>query len=360
MISRFTLAACLLLHGPLAAASLPQLAGDRSRPECTDAMLLARHMFQSTAPRLYAPLTMPEDTQSTLLLGASELDIQNGNALTGTAEFEELPLDGRKVYWERQARGASRVVVAEIRTSWRGDTYALYLPAAEVEQDEFLSGLGDHWTNDRYPPLREAAWRPPLVFQLSPETPMWFIDVGQPYEVLSSWHVFSSQSEQAICSVTFSPEGDDPAAQLPPSLINLVDKLDEALGPGNDEGTLQPTARIRLNARHVLANAALRPWALVDADAYNSRDEIDEGLQEWAKINGSRRRLHDAILANYPAAERALAEYYASEFALQHQKAQAAAAWATDLIFRSFFVFTNGQDYHRYEGVRTNPWPEER
>lgn len=129
------------------------------------------------------------------------------------------------------------------------------------------------------------------------------------------------------------------------------------MGPGNDEGTLQPTARTRLDAKHVLANAGLRPWALVDGNAYNSRSEVDAGLENWAKANSSRRRLYGEILKEYPVAERSLAAYYASAYGLKPQKAQEAAAWVLDLVFRSFFVFSNGQNYFRYDGVRTNPWP---
>ena len=169
--------------------------------------------------------------------------------------------------------------------------------------------------------------------------------------------MYSSAERREICTIAFSPPGKDVAGRLPHAVTRLARKLDEALGPGNDEGTLQPTARTRLDAKHVLANAALRPWAFVDGNAYNSRSEVDAGLENWAKINKTRRRLYDEILNEYPAAERSLAAYYASAYGLQPKMAQKAAAWVLDLVFRSFFVFSNGQNYFRYDGVRTNPWP---
>ena len=110
----------------------------------------------------------------------------------------------------------------------------------------------------------------------------------------------------------------------------------------------------------MLANVALRPWALVDDDAYNSRSEVDTGLEDWAKVNSSRRRLYREILQEYPTAERSLATYYVNTYGLQPQKAREAAAWVLDLVFRSFFVFSNGQNYFSRAGVKENPWPLKR
>lgn len=356
MITRLSIVAFFFLQATASSAS-PLATGDISRPECVDAMKLARGMFQSTAQRLYAPLSIPADLQSTLILGASELDISNGNVLTSTDDFEKLPQDSRNIYWAKETNGALRVVVREIPFGWRGDMYDVYLLDAAMSKDDFLSGIA--LTNDgiRYQPTVSDNWRPPLVFQLPQTKAKWFIDVGQPFQTLGDWHVYSSKEKRAICAITFSAHGKDAVGQLPGPVKTLARKLDEALGPGNDEGTLQPTARTRLDAKHVLANATLRPWALVDGDAYNSRSEVDVGLEDWAKVNSSRRRLYGEILKEYPVAEHSLATYYANAYGLRPKKAQEAAAWVLDLIFRSFFVFSNGQDYFRYDGVRTNPWP---
>jgi len=295
--------------------------------------------------------------QSTLVLGASELDISGGSALTGTDDFEKLPQDTRNIYWAKEPNGGLRVVVREIPHGWRGDMYDLYLLDASVSKDDFLNSISSATGGARYQPVVSDTWRPPLVFQQPQPKTKWFIDVGQPFQVLSAWRVYSSKERRAICEIAFSPPGNDAAGRLPRPVRTLARNLDEALGPGNDEGTLQPTARTRLDAKHVLANAALRPWALVDGDAYNSRSEVDAGLENWAKANSSRRRLYGEILKEYPVAERSLAAYYASAYGLQPQKAQESAAWVLDLVFRSFFVFSHGQNYFRYDGVRTNPWP---
>jgi hypothetical protein len=357
MIARLGTAVCFFLQATAAFASLPFATGDISRPECIDAVKLARAMYQSTAQRLYAPLSIPIDLQSTLVLGASARDISGGDALTSTEDFEKLPQDTRSIYWAKETNGALRVVVREVPVGWRGDMYDLYLLDAAVAKGDFLNGIESATGSSPYQPLVSGTWRPPLVFRRGQPKAIWFIDVGQPFQILSDWRVYSSKERHAICTIAFIPPGKDPAGLLPRPVTKLARKLDEALGPGNDEGTLQPTARTRLDAKHVLANAALRPWALTDGDAYNSRSEVEAGLEDWAKVSKSRRRLYSEIRKEYPLAEHSLAAYYASAYGLQPQKAQEAAAWVLDLTFRSFFVFSNGQDYFRYDGVRTNPWP---
>lgn len=327
MIARLGIAVCFFLQATVALASLPFATGDISRSECIDAMKLARAMYQSTAQRLYAPLTIPADLRSTLVIGASARDISGGHALTSTEDFEKLPQDTRSIYWAKETNGALRVVVREVPVGWHGDTYDLYLLDAAVAKDDFLNSIESAPGSSPYQPVVSDAWRPPLVFQLDQRKAKWFIDVGQPFQILPDWRVYSSKDRHAICTIAFSPRGKDPAGLLPRPATRLARKLDEALGPGNDEGTLHPTARTRLDAKHVLANAALRPWALTDGDAYNSRSEVDAGLEDWAKVNNSRRRLYSEIRKEYPLAEHSLAAYYASAYGLKPQQAQEAAAW---------------------------------
>lgn len=88
MIARFCILIGLSLQVTVAFSSIPFATGDISRPECIDAMKLAETMYQSTAQRLYAPLTIPTDLQSMLVLGALAQDISVGDALTSTGVFE--------------------------------------------------------------------------------------------------------------------------------------------------------------------------------------------------------------------------------------------------------------------------------
>ena len=357
MLTRLSVALYLILQAAVAFASLPFATGEVTSPECIDAIKIAREMFRSQAPRLYSPITIPKDLQSNLILGSSERDISGGDALKSTDDFEKLPQHTRNIYWAKKTDGALRVVMREIPFGWRGDMYSLYLLDSAVTKDEFLNNINSATDSTSYQPVISENWRPPLVFQDAQREATWFIDVGQPFQILSNWHVYSSKEKRAICTIVFTPTGSDPVGNLPEPVRTLAHKLDEALGPGNDEGTLQPTARTRLDANHTLANAALRPWALADEDAYNSRTEVDAGLEDWAKVNNSRRRLYNEILKGYPVAERSLAAYYASEYKLQPQKARESAAWVLDLVYRSFFVFSKDRDSFHSEDVTTNPWP---
>jgi hypothetical protein len=313
-------------------------------------------MFHSNAQRLYAPLTIPTGLRSTLVLGASDLDISGGHALTSTDDFEVIEQNSTQIYWAKETNGALRVIVSDIGFNWQGDRYDLYLLDAKVAKEDFLSKI-DSASDSAYHPVIAGVWRPPLVFQLSQHKLKWFIDVGEPYQVFSDWTVYSLKEAGPICTIVFNSPGKNPVSSLPPSVKKIASKLNEVLGQDTNEGTSHPIAFTRLHVQYVLANAALRPWALVDGDAYDSRSEVDTGLEEWAKVNNSRHRLYSEILKEYPGAEQSLAAYYENVYRLPPQKAHEVAVWVLDLVFRSYFSFPNGGDYFRYDGVRTNPWP---
>ena len=317
-------------------------------------------MYESTASRLYAPLKVPKDMQSRLILGAYDLDISGGNALDSSSEFEKLPQSSGAIYWATKESDGHRIVVQDAPLSWQGDVYELYLLDPAVKKATFQANLQKDSASLPYQPVITMAWRPPLVFQRDKQGSKWFIDVGHPADVLGDWKVYTSREAHPVCTIAFHPGEGSAAGLLPKQVTALSRKLNEVLGPGNDEGTLQPTARIRIAAGHLLANAALRPWALSDGDVYNTRDEADAGLAEWAKANQSRRRLYDEIQKIYPAAEQALAEYYATTYGLQQQKSQQVAKWVIDLVYRSYFVFSSENARLRQPAPRTNPWTSER
>jgi len=339
------------------ADAAPLSKGEVSRPQCIDAMKLANAMYASTAPRLFAPLEIPNEMQSSLILGASERDISGGDVLQNGPEFEKLPRETGAIYWETKATGGRRIVLENQRMGWRGDVYDLYLLEPGVRKTDFLGNIHKDSGDQLYLPVIAMAWRPPLVFQDNQRGTKWFIDVGHPAEVLGGWKVYTTQSLRPVCSIAFHAEGATSSELLPQPVSNLARKLDEALGPGNDEGTLQPTAWIRLGAQHLMANAALRPWALSEADVYNTRQDVDSGLVAWAKGNHARNRLYDDIRKEYPAAEKSLAAYYATAFGLQGRKSEEVAKWVLDLMFRSYFVFQRQEDRPRDRGTPTNPWP---
>lgn len=346
----FALAATV--HLPMADAAGPVAFGEASRPVCTEAMQLARAVFDSTAPRLYAPLRLPEGLPSRLVLGELAEDLSGGDALKASPAFDVLPRSEGRAYWAREADGL-RLVIEAGAMGWRGDLFDAYLLDPGVTPSAFEAGRAARRSG--VTGVIGQSWLPPLVFQPEGARPMWFIDVGQPFDVLGDWRVFTVRSVKPVCTINFRPRGGDLMAQAPAPVRELARALDESLGPGRDEGTLQPTARQRLAARHVLANMLYRPWALTDAEAYNSREEVDAGLEAWARVNGARRRLHGRVLGSYARAERALAGHYSREHGLAAEKADAMAGWALDLAMRTHFVFPRG-DFKKRTAV-PNPWP---
>ena len=87
----------------------------------------------------------------------------------------------------------------------------------------------------------------------------------------------------------------------------------------------------------MLANAALRPWAI--QRPFNSRGEADSALAEWARQDKHNLRLLQTVGAQYPAAEAALAGHYQRNFHLRPTDSKRMAAYALDVAYRSHFVF---------------------
>jgi hypothetical protein len=339
----------------------PIASGDASAPECTDALRLARTMFDSGSARLYAPPLGLDKLASELVLQPTELDISGGYALQEDPKvFDQLPYEGgvRSIYWAKSVQAHARLAVQESSVGWRGDMYTLYLLPADMEPADFLAKIENPST--RPTAMISDEWRPPLVFSLKATRRLWFIDVGEPYTVLSSWQVYrvTAGPHDPVCTIQFRPTTPETVRLLPEAVATFAELIDETIGPGNNEGTLQPTARLRGAVQYVWGNVAPRPWAVSEADVYNSREEVDAGLEVWSKGGRSYRRVYKEILAAYPVALEALRQYYVSTFSLSEDKAQALATYVLDIALRANYAFTNGQDYFRYQGVNNNPWKQ--
>jgi hypothetical protein len=305
--------------------------------------------------------------RSSLVLGATERDISAGDALTAADLFEKLPLSvdssmstPRGVYWLRTpGKEQRRIVVAEESFGWRGDMYWLYLADPGLAPETFLQERATESLGADAVAVISNSWRPPLVFQLPEASGQWFIDVGQPFQPLGRWMVYASNSAEPICNVSFGTQPGSQERLLPAEVRALSRLLDEALGPGRNEGTLHPTATIRDHAERVSANAAFRPWALGDTQLANSRAQVDAGLKAWARGVRPRQALLRKIGETYARASRPLAAYYKRFFGLSDADADKVSAWALDVIFRSYFVFPRGGDDPEAGDLSGNPWPRE-
>lgn len=355
---------CLVSRVGLATTGWPKLTGDTTSVECSDAYLLAKGMFNSPSQTVYAPLRIPDGMQSQMILGTSTLDISGGDALEADEEeVEKVPHEGagsfRSPYWTKHVDNGARVVVTELPIGWKGDTYQLYVIDENVTQAGFLEDLGA--SHQKYKALISGAWRPPLVFKLKSSNRIWFIDVGEPAKPLDEWKVNTSTLNglEQHCVIKFRPDMKNVESLLSQPVQKLALLLDQTHGPGLDEGTLQPTARLRIHVQHVWVNAVLRPWALSESDTYNSREEVLSGLEDWSHSGPSYKRHFRQILQTYPVAEKSLYEYYVWQFRLPKRKARALAKWVLDIAFRSGYAFSNGGDYFRFDNVNNNPWKKE-
>ena len=169
---------------------------------------------------------------------------------------------------------------------------------------------------------------------------------GQPFVFLSGWGIYSLGEDGAKrrCLIHFHPAAATALDLLPQPVQRLARSLDSVLGSGADEGTLQPTARIRTEVSYAWANLAMRPWAVLTAHPHNSRTDVDAELKKYARKGPTFRRRYREIYARYPAAEQALARYYKATFGKDSAAASALAQKGLDVVFRTYFVFPKSGD----------------
>lgn len=368
-IALVALAATLLpvAGGPLAAMpAWPRLSGDMASPTCQQAHRLAVAAFSSTNATLAWPMPAPDGLGSAYAVHRTSKYTGDRSALAANERIfsikeirqspDELP---DKLFWQIEPRDGRRLVVADAPFNWRGDWFYVFLLDAAVTPEALSAQLQPKGDGKAAPkPIIGGLWTPPLVLTDAAGA-LWFIDLGES-GALSDWWVYAIEDgkPRVACHVQFHPlqQSRLSLSLLPAPVHGLAALLDEALGPGKDEGTLRPTARIRGQVADAWANAALRPWALVDAP-YNTRDEVEAGLTQWAAATPQRaallRNLHDQT----PAAERALAAYYRERFQISPSDARQASAYVVDYMLRSYFVFSRGGALE-VAATASNPWPE--
>lgn len=366
------LIALLLGAGPGGAA--PTLVGDPARAECRAALDMATEAFRSTSPVLTSPVPAPDPDQARLSLWRKGQDLSGGDGVAADpAIFERIeqnrPVTGRAIlHWQRAAREGRRVVVAEAPFNWAGSWYYLFVVDATLAKEAFL----DAFTEGRatsfnqpgaaglVPALGGNRWSPPTVLQDAASGALWVLDQGEGYQILPDWQVtvIGAGGLVPLCRVTFVPAGFSALDGMPPSVRYFAALADEALGPKNpDEGTLRPKARIRGRVAQDWALIAERPWALT-ATPYNSRAEVEAGLEAWASDVTARARLHRRLLASLGPAERELAGYLSARFALGEAEARAFSAYAIDHMLRRYFKFHSDSDVARFGlAPSETPWP---
>lgn len=347
-----------LFPGTASAEAWPRLQGERSEA-CLEALAIGQQAFRATHHSLLAPSDMlPGTVRSARLLGVNEYDISGGDAIVAdSGEFEKLPQTdpaSRSIYWQRAATAGLRIVIAERSRGWRGDMYLAHVLPQSVTSAAFLQEGDSLSQRSTWKPILDWTWRPPSIFRTASGI-HWLLHPGEPYDFLAPWsvHEVGEKGVRLSCTLQFRPKVTAAVNLLPPEVRRLEKLLDRTIGSGENEGTLQPTARLRLSVQQTWANVALRPWAL--GSPYNTRAETDAGLSAWAAADPANRRLLAAIGTHAKVAQRALTRYYARTF--PPVDARAAATFAIDVAVRQHYVFSSDDpERHSRKTIGPNPW----
>jgi len=356
-----SLAAIFQFPTPGQGRSVPTLTGNTTSAQCQQALHLAESAFRSTNSSLLWPISSAA-SPSKVVLRPKDRDISGGDALAhDSATFarfrNELNARVDILFWQTVPQAGMRFVVAETGHSWRGDNYATFYIPASISREKLLGSMEGHARAGTIAALLEQRWNPPLFLRDSTRRVTWLIDRGEPYEIFADWAVYvpGAKGLDRPCRITFGRHNTIGLAALPGAVRTFASSLDEALGPGRDEGTLQPTARIRLNVQRQWANVSVRPWAATERP-YNTLAEVHAGSAEWSRGSTARTRLLRKIQVQQVAARSALASYYRRQFGINRPTAERMSAFATDYMLRHYFVFHGGASEFGVP-IKT-PWPE--
>jgi hypothetical protein len=226
--------------------------------------------------------------------------------------------------------------------NWQGDFFGLYLVDATLDPDKTADLLANEKKTDtRMALVFKNAWRGPWLIRDPQTQGIVAIDIQHPADFLADWIVYRNAGGvlERACHIAFRPPAQRASELLPSGAVReLAVLLDEILGvPAQDEGTLQPTSRIRVAARQAWANAAVRPWAL--EEPYNTEKEIAEGLKEWTRRSPVYRARYRRLQALLPKAEKELAAYYRKALGKSAQEAASLARQALTRAVGAHFVF---------------------
>jgi len=331
-----------LISANAAKGDWPRLVNGKNSAECKAAMRLAVWAHKSDNFTLWAPPKIPDDFGHTMVVGPGGLDLSGGDALEVDHEiFTKIPLpeySSRSIYWQDEPWHGERLVIEEIPHGWRGDAYDVRSIDRQTSVSDYFATRNER-TLTKLPALISGGWRAPLVFKKDGGQSLWMIYVGEPYVFSPNWTVYVSDSirPKLTCGIRFRPDVKNAPFLLPRPIQKLSILLDQTIGSGQDEGTLQPTAHLRINVQQAWANAALRPWAKMEP--YNSREEVDVNLEAWSGQGLAYRNAYASIKEQYPLAERALAVYYTAKLHMPNVEAKSTAKTVLDSVFRIHYVF---------------------
>lgn len=362
--------AFVLAVQPAKARTSPVIVGEQDNPRCLAALSMATDVFRSPHVSLVWPVVQPDSDYATVVLSRVAEDVSGGDALlVDPAVFERIELGrpSQRIFWQRGSSDGRRLVAVNEPHGWRGEEYYLFSVSEELAREEFMDIIT---RTDGLPPeslmedapgvlLGEGGWNPPVVLLERSSGELSVID--NPNPAMAAWRIFETRSGEVTspCQIDFTPDGEPGLRRLPLAVRQFAVLADEALGPGLDEGTLQPTATIRGKIAQHWQLVSHRPWALTD-HPYNSRAEVDAGLLLWSRESAARARLYRSLQHSYSAAESALEDYYAAQFGAPADVARRFSAYAMDHMLRAHFVFPSESAYLNRadrDAIQPTPWP---
>jgi hypothetical protein len=241
----------MLMAGATEAQAQPRAAGETNNRQCLQAFRLATRAFQSTNAWLFWPIEQPPDLGSKLGLRREGKDISGGHGLVNEPELFSVSSVPRPygapttIFWQQRPWNGTRIAVVGEPFNWQGDTYTTYLLNADVTRDDLESDARKADQEQRYKPVSGRRWNPPLVLIDDDSGASWFIDMGEPYQMLSEWRIRTMNEGAAgsPCTISFRPNMKSAVSVLPEPVRRFAVLLDSTLGSGVNEGTLHPTAK---------------------------------------------------------------------------------------------------------------------
>jgi hypothetical protein len=320
---RSLLVAVFMLLGSRAAFAQegwPRLEGGAGVAGCEQALAIGRAAFLSDAFAFgEVPPTPPPG--GAIVLSVGDQGAYGPEGVVANAEVFTAMLPGpgewARLHWGRTPREGLRLVIVDYPHSWRGYNYDVLAVSEALSPQDVRAGPG----SGRRQGLGWTTWRPPIVVRDNTTGALAVISIDT--GTLPDWPVFTqtAQGFEQSCTVRFRPEVENGAELLLPEPVRLLaQRIDATLGDGRNEGTLNSTGRIRFELSQVWANVALRPWAL-NSSRISPRPVIDSGLRRWSRQAPSFGAAYDALLAQYPPAQRALESHYERTFHLSHAQA---------------------------------------
>lgn len=304
-----------------------------------------------------------------LLNGLSELPTDLNVSLMSDNLFEnnDVTISDKLINfsWPKELKDHYTFVRISWAFSWRGDWYSLYwIPSTDLSKMiGDAAAIRSEDTSLPYKLLGSNLWQKPFFLRIKNKVDLIGVIPSRSSDPMNEWTLYipSKNGELSRCQIQFHPATDKCntwtdkdrieriASQFfsrKSSLYALIEVLDDIIGPGSNEGTLQTTARIRNYVCKLIVNIAIRPWvlgAMVKKSKKTEKINVENNLEKWSLKNHSFQRQYRKMKYLYPLAEQELADYYKTKFDMDTVKAVSIAKENLERLYMSFFHFPSSE-----------------